>query len=106
MYLYKSLARQHLEYCCQAWRPHLQKDTDGIEKVQRRTTRMIQEIHSLSYDEGLYKFGVLSFEIRRLRSDLILVLNIVKGFVKFEADKFFKLMEERRTRGHNLRIFK
>ena len=43
MYLYKSLVRPHLEYRCQACRPHLQKDIDNIEKVQRRATRMQQE---------------------------------------------------------------
>ena len=30
--LHKSLVRTHLEHCCQAWRPCLQKDVDNIEK--------------------------------------------------------------------------
>ena len=54
MYLYKSLVRPHLEYCCQAWRPHLHKDIDYIKKVQRMEIRMIPEINSLCYEERLY----------------------------------------------------
>ena len=42
--LYRSLVRPHLEYCCQAWRPCLQKDVDSIEKVQWHMTRMIPEL--------------------------------------------------------------
>jgi len=41
--LYKSLARPHLEYCIQAWRPHLVKNIELLEKVQERATRMIEE---------------------------------------------------------------
>ena len=58
MYLYISLIRSHIEYCCQAWRRHLQKDIDNIEKVQRRATRMMPEISSLSYDKRLRKCGM------------------------------------------------
>ena len=65
---------------------------------------MVPEISSLSYEEGLYDCGILSLEMGRLRSYLILVFEIVKGFVKVEADKFLLLLEDSRTRGHNLRF--
>ena len=84
MYLYMSLVGLHLEYCFQVWHPHLQKDIDNIKKVQGRATRMISQISSLSYDEGLYECSILSLEMRWLRSDLLLVFEIVKSlFILF-----------------------
>ena len=41
--LYKTLVRQHLEYCISAWS---QKDKKLLEKVQHRFTRMITSIKS------------------------------------------------------------
>ena len=104
--LYKSLVRPHLEYCCQAWRPYLQKDVDNLEKVQRRATRLIPEIASLSYSERLGRCNLLSLEMRRLRADLIEVFKIVKGFEGIDPNYFFKFVGNARTRGHNLRIYK
>ena len=64
------------------------------------------EITSLSYEEGLYKCGILSHEMMRPRSHLIIVHMIVKGFVKVDADKFCQFLDYPLARGHNFRIVK
>ena len=53
--LYKSMVRPHLDYCIQAWKPHLRKDVDRLEKVQRRATKMkmIEGLEGLEYLERL-----------------------------------------------------
>src|SRR5437867_2600081 len=35
--LYKSLVRPKLDYCIQAWRPHLQKDIDLLKKSAKKS---------------------------------------------------------------------
>ena len=42
--LYKSLVSQHIDYAMRFWSPHLGRDTDKIENVQRRAIKMIPEI--------------------------------------------------------------
>ena len=78
--LYQSLVRPKLEYCVQAWRPHVRKDIDLFEKVQKRAIRLIVRDKSLSYYQRLKKLGLTSLETRRLRGDLIEVFKIFKGF--------------------------
>jgi ribonucleases P/MRP protein subunit RPP40 len=103
--LYKSLVRPHLEYCVQAWRPHLVKDIAILEKVQRRATRMISECKGKTSDKRLEVVGLTTLEIRRLRADLMEVFKILKGYEGLDERVFFK-RHESGTRGHTLKLFK
>ena len=40
----------NLEYCIQEWNPCLTKDIKQLERVQRRTTKLIPRLRNMSYD--------------------------------------------------------
>jgi ribonuclease P/MRP protein subunit RPP40 len=48
----------------QAWRPHLLKYINLLEKVQRRATKLIYSLRDKSYDERLKAFKLTTLEIR------------------------------------------
>lgn len=103
--LYKSLVRPHLEYCVQAWRPHLQKDINLLENVQRRATKLIPNLKEKSYQDRLKILKLTTLENRRIRGDLIEVFKLLKGFTDVDFNKFFQLSNTS-TRGHSLKLHK
>ena len=63
----KAIVSMHLEYCIQTWTPYRKKDTDKLERIQRRATKMIPELRALSYESRLLECGLTTLQTRRLR---------------------------------------
>ena len=102
--LYKSMVRPHLDYCIQAWKPHLRKDVDKLEKVQRRATVMIEGLEGFGYLERLRILNLTTLETRFLRADLIEIYKIFNGLDKLDSGRFFDVVDGT-TQGYNLKLF-
>ena len=84
---YKSLVRPVLEYSLSAWDPHLQKDKDKLESVQKRAARFVTNNYAKQPGTMTHTLSTLnwpSLESRRYSSKLVLFYNIV--YVKVEID--------------------
>ena len=47
-----ALLRPHLEYCIQMWSAQYKRDTDLLEHVQGRATKMMQGMEHISYEDS------------------------------------------------------
>ena len=65
--LYKTVVNPHLKYRLQAWKPYRKKDIYTLERIQRRATKMIQELRELSYEEHLKECDLTTLDTRTLR---------------------------------------
>ena len=91
--LYKTLVRPHVEYCVSAWSPHYKKDRELIEKIQRRFTKMINNMDGKSYAERLQCLKLWTLEERRNRQDLIEVFKMCNGISRLKLNEFFTLAD-------------
>ena len=64
----------------QVWCPHLRKDIDLLEKVQRRATLLIFALHDIPNHVRLKKLKLTILETKRLHGDLIEAFKIINGF--------------------------
>ena len=105
--LYKSLVRPHLDYCCQVWRPHLQGDIKMLERVQKRTTKMISNIRDKTYKERLGVTRLTTLETRRVREDMVETYKIVNGIEGLQERTFFtRRYNTSNTRGNSVKFYK
>ena len=108
--IYKTYIRPHLEYCIQAWSPHLKKDIQCLERVQQAATRLVPSLRKFSYETRLQKLGLTTLLKRRARGDMIEVYKILTGKERIDSNfskQFIHLSEnEHGLRGHSLKLSK
>ena len=100
--LYTALVRPHLEFANVVWHPYLVKDIVSLENLQKRATRLVTSLRTMSYTDRLKELRLPSLAHRRLRGDLIQTFKIVKGIDDCKFDKFFEYVSS--TRSHNLKL--
>ena len=106
--LFKALVRPHLEYANSVWCPYRKKNIDAIENVQRRATKMLPNLSTLSYPDRLRKLKLPSLRFRRLRGDMIETFKILSGiYDKRVTGEMFELTpRDSTTRGHQYKLVK
>ena len=77
-----------------------------IESVQRRMTKIMQNLNNKSYPKRLKTLGIPTLKFRRLRADMIQIYKILHDIDAKPPELFLNLSEEPRTRGNSLKLKK
>ena len=104
--LYKSLVRPILEYCSPVWCPHLKKDSNTLEKVQRRASNCaLGNIgQDMPYEESLKLLKWPTLEQRRLFSSLIVSYETIYRLNGLDSLAFFTVAHDFRPLRANHRF--
>ena len=105
--LYKTFIRPHLEYCPEVWSPHLCKDIEVLEKVQRRATKLVLELKDLPYEVRLTELKLFPLKERRVRGDMITTYKLLHGLLDVDTTRLVPLLNcpiNRDMRSHDKQI--
>ena len=105
LFLLTTHIRPLLEYCSCVWYTGFVQDLKILEKVQRRWTKRIDGMGSLSYADRLKALNLYSIQGRLLRADLIMCWKIFHGHSCIAPAELFQQPRQNRTRGHCYKIF-
>ena len=88
----------------QMWSPQYRRDTDLLEHIQRRATKMIKGMEYFSYEDRLRELGLFSLQKRRLWGDLRAAFQYLKGSCGKKGDRLFSRACSDRTRGNSFKL--
>jgi hypothetical protein len=103
---FNTYVRPLVEYCSPVWAPCYLGDIIKIESVQRKFTRRLNGLSTMTYRERLAKLKVESLELRRLRADLILYYKIIHKMVIINDNVISLVSNPYNLRGHDKRLLK
>ena len=105
--LFTALVRPHLEYANAVWSPHLKKHIEAVENVQRRATKYLPGLYSMSYPDRLRKIGIPTLKYRRYRGDMIETFKITHGlYDEAVTTDFLPLVPDNKFRGHKYTLLR
>jgi len=98
MKLYIAFIRPHVEYANTVWCPYLIRQSQAIERIQRRATKLLKECKDMTYGDRLKYLNLHSLKGRRIRGDLIQAFKIINNIEDVHIYKFFSFDNLSRTR--------
>ena len=82
------------------WGQFNRADQKLVERVQRRATRLVDEIRSEPFTERLRLLGLPSLYYRRRRGDMIFLFQMLHSELNLDPAVFFTPTVKATTRGH------
>jgi hypothetical protein len=101
--MFIKFVRPLVEFNSCIWSPHLLKDIELVESVQRRFTKRIPCLKNLSYGQRLKFLNLPTLEERRVRFDMLQTFKFIRGYVDIPVDDFFTFSETG-LRGHEFKL--
>ena len=84
--------------------PYIENETDEIEKIERRLTKMIPEIRNHCHHQRIEDRDLISLVQRRLRGQLIEVFKYLNEFTTASASGLFDYDLNNRTRNDGAKL--
>jgi len=88
----------------QTWGLQHRKDVELLVWVQRREAKMARGLQHISCEERLRELGLFGLEKRRLRGDLFVAFQYLKGAYKQEGERLSTRVGSDRTRGNDFKL--
>ena len=101
--IYITCIRPHLEYAAQLWDPHVKRDIQLLESVQKFACKVCLKCWDMDYNNMLHCLDLPLLRVRRQHLKLITMYNIINGNTVFPAG-IFNLHEYQSLR-HSSSIF-